>query len=95
MALWLDRSSTDFETRCAAFLTTKREVAEDVNATVREIIADVRARGDEALAEYSLRFDQVDFAVTPMRVRSRRPAQGWPAAAFQASSRSRAARTSA
>ncbi|MCA0255901.1 MAG: histidinol dehydrogenase [Proteobacteria bacterium] len=68
MALWLDRSSTDFETRFAAFLTTKREVSEDVNATVREIIADVRSRGDEALAEYSLRFDQVDFAVTPMRV---------------------------
>ena len=68
MALWLDRSSTDFETRFAAFLTTKREVSEDVNATVREIIADVRSRGDEALAEYSLRFDQVDFAATPMRV---------------------------
>ena len=48
MALWLDRSSTDFETRFAAFLTTKREVSEDVNATVREIIADVRARGDQA-----------------------------------------------
>ena len=68
MALWLDRSSTDFETRFAAFLTTKREVSEDVNATVREIIADVRARGDQALADYSLRFDQVDFSVTPMRV---------------------------
>jgi histidinol dehydrogenase len=28
----------------------------------------VRARGDAALAEYSLRFDRIDFATTPLRV---------------------------
>ncbi|MGO4437104.1 histidinol dehydrogenase [Rhizobium sp. RAF56] len=68
MAIWLDQASADFEHRFAAFLTTKREVSEDVNAVVRTIIDDVRARGDAALADYSLRFDKIDFATVPMRV---------------------------
>ncbi|PTM97662.1 histidinol dehydrogenase [Mycoplana dimorpha] len=68
MAIRLDYRDGDFETRFAAFLTTKREVSEDVNATVRAIIEDVRENGDKALAAYSLRFDSLDFAVTPMRV---------------------------
>ncbi len=68
MAIWLDQAEADFETRFAAFLTTKREVSEDVNAIVKAIIEDVRTRGDEALAEYTLRFDQLDFAEKPMRV---------------------------
>lgn len=68
MAIWLDWADEDFEAKFAAFLTTKREVSEDVGNTVREIIADVRARGDEALAEYTKRFDELDFAETPMRV---------------------------
>ncbi len=68
MAIWLEQASADFEQRFAAFLTTKREVSEDVNASARAIIDDVRARGDAALADYSLRFDGVDFSVTPMRV---------------------------
>ncbi|MCF3641877.1 histidinol dehydrogenase [Rhizobium sp. TRM95111] len=68
MAIRLDRRDSDFETRFAAFLTTKREVSEDVNAAARAIIDDVRARGDAALADYSRRFDGLDFATTPMRV---------------------------
>ena len=68
MAIWLDQASEDFEARFAAFLTTKREVSEDVNATVKAIIDDVRARGDAALAEYTLRFDQLDFSEKAMRV---------------------------
>jgi histidinol dehydrogenase len=68
LAIWLDQASADFEHRFAAFLTTKREVSEDVNAVVRTIIDDVRARGDAALADYSLRFDKIDFATVPMRV---------------------------
>jgi histidinol dehydrogenase len=68
LAIWLDHASEGFEQRFAAFLTTKREVSEDVNATVRAIIDDVRERGDAALADYSARFDGVDFARTPMRV---------------------------
>ena len=68
VAIWLDRSAEDFEARFTAFLTTKREVSEDVNAVVRDIIADVRARGDAALADYSQRFDGIDFSVLPMKV---------------------------
>ncbi len=68
MAIWLDQASEGFEQRFAAFLTTKREVSEDVNAAVRAIIDDVRARGDAALADYSRKFDGVDFSVVPMRV---------------------------
>ncbi|MDB5525041.1 MAG: hisD [Rhizobium sp.] len=69
MAIWLNRQSADFEKRFAAFLTTKREVSEDVNAVVRTIIADVVARGDQALKEYSLRFDALDFDRVAMRVK--------------------------
>jgi histidinol dehydrogenase len=68
LAIWLDRAAEGFEQQFAAFLTTKREVSEDVNAVVRGIIDDVRARGDVALTEYSERFDGIDFAATPMRV---------------------------
>jgi histidinol dehydrogenase len=64
----LDYQSSDFESRFAQFLTTKREVSEDVNVVVRAIIDDVRARGDAALADYSKRFDGLDFALTSMRV---------------------------
>ena len=68
MAIWLERASADFEQKFAAFLTTKREVSEDVNATVRDIINDVRHRGDAALAHYSQKFDGIDFSKVPMRV---------------------------
>ncbi|NKN34875.1 histidinol dehydrogenase [Agrobacterium sp. a22-2] len=68
MAIWLEQTSEGFEQRFAAFLTTKREVSDDVNAVVRAIIDDVKARGDAALADYSLRFDGIDFATTAMRV---------------------------
>ncbi|MCY1664760.1 histidinol dehydrogenase [Rhizobium sp. SL86] len=68
MAIWLEQTSTDFEARFAAFLTTKREVSEDVNTVVRAIIEDVRARGDAALIDYSKKFDRVDLSEVGMRV---------------------------
>ncbi len=68
MAIWLDQASGEFEERFSAFLTTKREVSDDVNDVVRAIIEDVRARGDAAVADYSRRFDGIDFAAVPMRV---------------------------
>ncbi|MBR0557260.1 histidinol dehydrogenase [Ciceribacter sp. L1K23] len=68
MAIWLEQTSEGFEKRFADFLTTKREVSDDVNHAVSAIVADVRSRGDAALADYSRRFDGIDFAVTPMRV---------------------------
>jgi histidinol dehydrogenase len=60
LVLRLDFSQPDFEARFAAFLTTKREVSEDVEADVRAIIARVRAEGDAALHDLSLRFDRID-----------------------------------
>lgn len=60
MAITLDASAADFESRFGAFLATKREVSEDVDAAVRQIIATVRAGGDDALFEYSRRFDRFD-----------------------------------
>ena len=70
MAIWLEQASQDFEQAFAAFLTTKREVSEDVNLVVRDIIHDVRTRGDEALTHYSLKFDGLDFTKTSMRVKA-------------------------
>lgn len=58
--LRLSYGEPDFEARFAAFLTTKREVSEDVETDVRAIIREVRERGDEALHDFSLRFDGLD-----------------------------------
>ncbi|MCJ8521808.1 histidinol dehydrogenase [Pseudorhizobium tarimense] len=69
MAIWLEQASGDFEERFSAFLSTKREVSDDVNAVVKAIIDDVRTRGDAALIDYSARFDKVDLASAGLRVR--------------------------
>ena len=61
MPIRLESSSADFSTRFAAFLATKREAAEDVDASVRAIIADVRERGDRALFDLTKKFDRVDL----------------------------------
>jgi histidinol dehydrogenase len=68
LAIRLDYLTPSFEEQFAAFLTTKREVSEDVNAAVRAIIDDVRTRGDAALADYTRKFDGLDFAVIGMAV---------------------------
>lgn len=70
LAIWLEQTSDNFEQAFSAFLTTKREVSEDVNTIVKAIIADVQHRGDAALAEYSLKFDGLDFNSISMRVSS-------------------------
>lgn len=62
MPLRLDHGEPDFESRFAAFLTTKREVSEDVDAIVRDIIARVRSEGDAALIDYTKQFDHLDLA---------------------------------
>ncbi|RWO51390.1 histidinol dehydrogenase [Mesorhizobium sp.] len=61
MAITLRLSDADFEQRFAAFLLTKREVSEDVDAVVRAIIARVRAEGDAALIDYTQRFEKADL----------------------------------
>jgi histidinol dehydrogenase len=68
VAIWLEGSAADFEARFAAFLTTKREVSQDVNDIVARIIADVQARGDAALAGYTSRFDGVDVTAVGLAV---------------------------
>lgn len=60
MAITLDAAAAGFEDRFKAFLSTKREVSEDVDTAVRNILATVRAEGDTALFEYTRRFDRFD-----------------------------------
>ena len=59
VATRLNRTDPDFESRFAALLAAKREVAEDVETAVRAIIDDVRRRGDSALIDYTTRFDRL------------------------------------
>ncbi len=68
MAVTLRLSDPGFEDRFAAFLATKREVSEDVDATVRAIVARVRAEGDAALLEYTRAFDRADLATLGLAV---------------------------
>jgi histidinol dehydrogenase len=64
----LATSDRDFAAAFEAFLTTKREVSEDVDLAVRQIIADVRARGDRALVDLSKKLDHVDLDKIGLRV---------------------------
>lgn len=59
MPIFLNSSDPDFESRFAAFLTTKREDSPEVDDVVRDIIADVRARGDAAVLELTAKFDRM------------------------------------
>jgi histidinol dehydrogenase len=68
MPIRLDASAPDFAARFHAFLATKREDAEDVEAAVREILAAVAQRGDAALIELTQRFDRLDLNRVGMRV---------------------------
>jgi histidinol dehydrogenase len=68
MAVTLRQSDADFEQRFAAFLLTKREVSEDVDAAVRQIIARVRTEGDAALIDYSRKFDRADLGAIGIAV---------------------------
>ncbi|WEX08798.1 histidinol dehydrogenase [Chelativorans sp. AA-79] len=68
MTTRLSTAEADFEARFSAFLSTKREVSEEVDAAVREIVARVRAEGDSAVAEYTQRFDRFDVQKAGMRI---------------------------
>jgi histidinol dehydrogenase len=71
MALRLFNSDPGFDAAFKAFLATKREVSEDVDAAARAIIADVRRRGDRALVELTGKFDQLDLDQVGIRVPDR------------------------
>ena len=64
MVHWLNQSDPDFDVQFTDFLSLKREVSVDVDATVAEIIDDVRARGHRAVADYTLRFDRLEIGET-------------------------------
>jgi histidinol dehydrogenase len=68
MAQWLRSTETGFAESFAAFLTTKREISEDVDRAVREIIASVRVSGDAALIEFSRRFDRIELTPETLAV---------------------------
>lgn len=66
MPQFLNSSDPGFEAAFAAFLTTKREDAPDVDQAVAAIIDDVRARGDQAVIELTARFDRLDLTPATM-----------------------------
>ena len=68
MAIHLDIRQPDFETAFSAFLTTKREVSEDVDRAVHAIISDVRMRGDAALIEFSGKFDRISLTAATLAI---------------------------
>jgi histidinol dehydrogenase len=68
MAITLNADDPDFEARFSAFLSTKREVSEDVDQVVRAIIARVREEGDAALVDYTRRFDRSDITAATLAV---------------------------
>jgi histidinol dehydrogenase len=68
MPIHLDTSERDFESAFAAFLATKRETSEDVDAAVREIVAQVRRDGDVALIALTRKFDGLDLGQAGIRV---------------------------
>jgi histidinol dehydrogenase len=68
MPLRLSSSDRDFAGAFAAFLASKREASEDVDAAVRAIIAQVRTGGDAALVELTQKYDRLELTKTSMRV---------------------------
>ena len=68
MPLFLSTSEPGFARAFDAFLASKREVSEDVDAAVRAIIAQVRQEGDRALLELTQRFDRLDLAKIGIRI---------------------------
>ena len=72
MPIKLDQRDKGFEAAFTAFLSTKREVSEDVDKTVREIIANVRKDGDKALICYTKQFDRLELTPETLRVTPRR-----------------------
>ena len=68
MPVRLDATDPGFPAAFAALLAAKREVSEDVDATVASIIAEVRSGGDDALAALTRRFDGHGESAAALRV---------------------------
>ncbi|HBM90219.1 MAG: histidinol dehydrogenase [Parvibaculaceae bacterium] len=67
MTYRLNTRDADFEPSFQVFLTSKREVSEDVNTTVATIIKDVQARGDAAVIDLTSKFDRQDLTADTLR----------------------------
>ena len=68
MPIRLNTREPDFQKHFRAFLATKRETAQDIEAAVRAIIADVVARGDQALIDLTRKFDRADLSRRGLRI---------------------------
>ena len=68
MPMRLKSSNHAFAMAFDALLSAKREVSDDVDASVRAIVRDVRERGDAALSDYTAKFDQLDLGKAGLRV---------------------------
>lgn len=68
MPLTLSTADANFAAAFAKLLSTKREVSEDVDATVRQIIADVRRDGDAAVVAFTKKFDRLELDAKSLRV---------------------------
>ncbi len=68
MPLTLSTADANFAAAFAQLLSTKREVSEDVDATVRHIIANVRRDGDAAVVAFTRKFDRLELDAKSLRV---------------------------
>ena len=68
MAIRLRAGAANFAQAFAAFLSTKREVSEEVDTAVRAIVKDVRTRGDAALIDYTTKFDRLNLTADTLRI---------------------------
>lgn len=68
MALWLHAQEGGFDARFDDFLSSKREVSEDVDLVVRDIVRRVRTEGDAALLDLTARFDRLELTPATLAV---------------------------
>jgi len=66
MPFRLDSSHAGFAEEFETLLGSKREISEEVGATVAAILADVRARGDEAVLDYTDQFDKLPLTTATL-----------------------------
>ncbi|WP_282153855.1 histidinol dehydrogenase [Ruegeria atlantica] len=66
MPVFLDTTSSEFETAFKTLLSAKREDSPDVDAVVAGIIDDVRKRGDAAVIELTAKFDRLELTPETM-----------------------------
>ena len=68
MARRLNSKRQNFAADFEALLFAKREVEEDVAASVEHIIAEVRERGDTALVELGNKFDRANLTLATLKL---------------------------